>query len=33
MRSVGIDLHKNNFQVCYLTEKEKSFAFYPIFGL
>lgn len=33
MRSVGIDLHKNNFQVCYLTEDEKSFSSYPIFGL
>lgn len=33
MRYVGIDLHKNNFQVCYLTDKEKSFAHYTIYDL
>jgi len=33
MRYIGIDLHKNNFQVCYLTEGEKSFSHHAIYEI
>jgi len=33
MRYIGIDLHKNNFQVCYLNASGKSFAHFAIYDL
>jgi len=33
MRNIGVDLHKNNFQVCYLEGESSHFATYSIHGL
>jgi len=33
MRYIGVDLHKNNFEVCYLTDNGKSFAHYAIYDI
>jgi len=30
MRAIGVDLHKNMFEVCYLSDSEKRFARYSI---
>ena len=33
MRHIGVDLHKNNFQVCYLHSHGKRFNNYSIYNL
>jgi len=33
MRYIGVDLHKNNFQVCYLGSKDKTFSHYALFNI
>ncbi len=33
MRNIGVDLHKNNFQVCYLEAERRQFSQYSIHGL
>jgi len=33
MRYIGVDLHKNNFQVCYLEGARRSFKHYTILGI
>ena len=33
MRNIGVDLHKNNFQVCYLGSESRNFKQYSIHGI